>query len=213
MKKILLFLLFFGIGILGVMGYKLVKKSPGKPIENILQTVTKPVFSVKDAPSEAVKGTILQMTGEVRWESREATEAAQITSPVIVQQGERIQTGENGNLSIEFPKASLISISPKTQIDFIQTLPINFVVDIASGSASFKKLTDYPVSMRALHLLVDQKSGEVSVGVDEENGVVNVNIISGAIMVAFNDVNLVSQVVGFEAPQRISFNDSSRSFE
>lgn len=215
--RIFLFIVFLLVGILAIIGYTLFRKSPGKPINNIIQTVTKPSFSIENAPSEAIKGTVTRMSGQVFWEARTATEAAEVNNLVNLQQGEQIQTGETGSMDIVFPNAIQIKAEPKTQIDFVQTLPVNFVASIASGSAEFKKVSTIPVTIRALHLLVKvnstQEAGDLSIGIDEEKGLVNLNIISGSITVAFNDLNLVSKEVNFTSGQRVTFNDLTRSFE
>ena len=195
------------IGVLGVIIYGILQKNPGKPVASIIQTVTKPNFDIAIAPSESIRGSIKQMTGEVFWQSRTATESSQINSLISLQQGEEIQTKENGNLTMEFPNVTNMVIAPKTQIDFVQTLPTEFVMSIASGSANFKKLNETPVSIRSYHLLVRQNSGEIGINVDTEKGFTNLNIISGSVTVAYNDLNLDSHVTDFTAPKKVSFND------
>lgn len=212
LRLILVFIFFVLIGILGVIGYKLMTKSPGKQITNIIQNVVRPNYSIETAPSESIRGTIIKMDGEVKWESRVATEAAIITSPRELQQGEEIDTGDSGNVAMEFPGAADITMSPKTQIDFVQTLPASFVISEASGSADIKKMGSVPVSIRVLHLLVKQNDGELSIGVDNHNSLINLNIISGSITIAFNDLNLVSKEMNFVSGQRITFSDLTRSF-
>jgi hypothetical protein len=211
-KYLFIFLLTFLLGILGVIGYGILRKSPGKPIANIIQNATKPTFSIENAPSESIKGLVTQMNGNVFWESRTATEASQIKSAITLQQGEEVQTGENGNVDIQFPKEVSIRIEPKTQIDFVQTLPINFVASIASGSAEFKKLSNVPVTIRTYHLLT-KVDGAMSVNVDETKEIIRIKVISGSITTAFNDRNLDSHVANFNSPREIIFNDLTRRFE
>ena len=213
MKYLFVFLLTFLLGILGVVSYGILKKSPGKPIQNIIQTVTKPEFTIDKAPSESVNGNILSITGNVNWEDRTATESSPITSPSpTIQQGEEIDTLDTGQVSVEFPNAINITVAPKTQIDFVQTLPASFVASIASGSAEFKKLGSTPVSVRALHLLLKQNNGDTIVSVDNDNSLINLNILAGSIIAAYNDTNLVSHEMEFNAPQQIVFNDLTRTF-
>lgn len=212
-KYLVLFVVFFVIGFSAILGYRLVTTRTNEPITNIINNIAKPGFSIKDAPSDSVRGTIKEMSGDIGWVSRIATEAAKITSPQTLQQGEEIQTGETGTLVAEFPNESSIKILPKTQVDFVQTLPVDFVASIASGSATFTKLSDGPVSIRAMHLLIRQNSGEVNIGVDTDNSLVNINILSGSIRVAYNDLNLNSQVVDFSSGKRITFNDTTRRVE
>ena len=213
MKYFVLFIIFLVIGFTSVLGYRLFTTRTSEPITNIINNITQPGFSVEEAPSQSIRGSIKEMSGEVNWVSRTATEGAKITSLQALQQGEEIQTGENGTFLAEFPNESTIRIQPKTQIDFVQTLPIDFVTSIASGSATFTKLSDIPVSIRAMHLLIRQNSGEISVGIDSDNSLVSVNVVSGSIRVAFNDLNLNSQVIDFSAGKKIIFNDTTRRIE
>src|SRR5258708_40366052 len=94
LRLILIFVFFVLIGIISVIFYKLLAKSPGKQITNIIQNVVKPTYSVENAPSESMHGTITKMSGNIKWESRVATEAAAITTSPVLQQGEEINTGE-----------------------------------------------------------------------------------------------------------------------
>ncbi len=177
------------------------------------EKILEPDFSIAVAPSESIRGNIKQMTGNVFWQSRTATESAFLTSLITLQQGEEIQTKENSSLIVEFPNVINIAILPKTQIDFVQTLPVEFVTSIASGSATFKKLSDIPVSVRSYHLLVKQNSGEVSMSIDTDNGITHLNIISGSVTLAYNDLDLTSHVANFTASQKINFNDATREIE
>ena len=215
MKHFFIFALFFLVGVLGIITYGILQKNPGKPVTSIIQTVAKPNFDIAVAPSESIRGSIKQMTGDVFWQSRTATESSQIPFDFAqghgLQQGEEIQTKENGNLTIEFPNVTNVVIAPKTQIDFVQTLPTEFVMSIASGSANFKKLSETPVGIRSYHLLVRQNSGEIGINVDTEKGFTNLNIISGSVTVAYNDLNLDSHVVDFQAGKKVSFNDGTRT--
>ncbi len=211
MKYLFVFLLTFLLGTLGVIGYGILRKSPGKPIQNIIETASKPEFSIENAPSESIKGSIASMAGDIYWESRTATVSSLIKNDVTLQQGEQIQTGDNGNMNIDFGREILIKVEPKTQISFVQTLPINFVSSIASGSAEFKRLSSTPITVRALHLLIKVDS-DVVISIDQDNSLVNLNVKNGMVTAAYNDEDLNSHTVNFNAPKIITFNDLTREF-
>ncbi len=213
MKFIPLFIIFFLIGVLITAGYGFIATKTDSPIKNIINIPALSGFSVENAPSASIRGNILSMNGHVKWQSRVATEAAEITSSVTLQQGEQIATGETGQVKIEFPGACLINMGSGAQIDFVQSLPVDLVMLQASGSADFIKTGDVPVTVRALHLLIKQNGGEMGIGVDQKNSLVNINIIKGSITVAFNDLQNVTKVLNFDSNRRISFNDLTRSFE
>jgi hypothetical protein len=212
-KFILITIISILIGFIGLTSYELLVTHPNAPIQSLIQTVTKQSFNIANPPSDSVKGKILEMSGEIFWEGRIATTESQLISQIDIQQGESIRTGEQGILSVDFKNQALVKLSSKTKVDFIQTIPSNFVANIASGSAEFKKLSTVPVSIRARHLLINIKSGKISIGVDSESSLVNLSIIEGGITVAYNDLNLVSHLQELDAPQRISFDDDLRSFE
>ncbi len=212
-KYLFIFIITFLIGILGITGFIFTQKSPAKPITNIIQTVAKPDFSIANSPSESIRGSVKQMSGDVFWQSRVATNSSQINSLIFLQQGEEIQTKDNGNLVLEFPNIINMTVSPKTQIDFVQTLPQEFVISIASGSADIKKLSDTPVSIRSYHLLIRQNTGDLSLNVDIEKGITSLNVISGSVTASYNDLDLTSHVIDFTGGQKANFNDATRSFE
>ncbi|CAN5281734.1 hypothetical protein BH10PAT1_BH10PAT1_6580 [soil metagenome] len=213
MKFVIVFIISTLIGVGGVFAYHHFTMHPNEPITNIVNTISQPEFKIENAPVGSVRGNILQMNGGIQWTSRTATEASELKTAIVLQQGESIQTEKNSNINIEFPNETLISVNPETQIDFIQTLPDNFVASIASGSANFKKTAVAPVSVRAMHLLTNLNDGEMYVEIDSDNSLVNINILSGSITVAYNDNNLESHVFNFVSGQKITFNDVTRSFE
>ncbi len=212
-NNLFLFSVFLLIGILGTVFYGYITKYQPRSLQTIIQTVKESGFAIEKPPSQSLKGIILAMTGEIGWQSRVATEAATIINPAPLQQGEVIRTGETGELTLEFKNVAGIDVLPETQLEFSQTLPVNFVVWQASGSAEFKKLGNVPVSVRAEHLLIKQNDGNMSIGVDSANLLVNINIISGSISVAYNDLNNVSHIVNAASGKRITFNDAKRVVE
>ncbi len=164
-------------------------------------------FSLENAPSESLKGKIISMSGEVNWLSRVATESSKLANNTQLQQGESVMTGSEGNIKIQFGNAAEINLLPKTQIDIIQTLPDNIVFNQASGSALFKKTANYPLSVRALHLLVETEN---SVTISIDNSIVTLKSDLGNSKAAFNDLNNESQVITVTEGSRYTFNDDTR---
>src|SRR5437763_1209366 len=64
-------------------------------------------FSLENAPTKSLRGTIQTLTGEVEWQSRTATTPAALTTIATIQQAERLVTKDTGNVVVAFP-ASVI---------------------------------------------------------------------------------------------------------
>ncbi|MCL4366819.1 hypothetical protein M1563_01475 [Patescibacteria group bacterium] len=209
------FLPFFLIGILFGLGAILLIYFTNDQSQLLQETVliNQPTnqFSISYPPSLSLTGKVASMSGEIMWEGRTATQAALITGPVDLEQGTMLQTGDNGQVSAEFANAVSISMLANSQVSFTQTLPNDFVVQQTSGQITYTKLAQIPVSVRVLHLLIDQAQGQVTVIVDPDHGLITVDVLTGQVLVAFNDTNLVSHTLQITAPKRLIFNDQNRS--
>lgn len=86
-NKIILFSLSVILGVILVIFYfKLTNIPSPKAIQKIVSNFTQ--FNPGTAPNDSLKGNIATFSGTVKWQSRIATEAAQINLPVPIQQGE-----------------------------------------------------------------------------------------------------------------------------
>jgi hypothetical protein len=215
MKKIILFLIPFLITLIVVVGYfKLNQKIstikiPDLPSISFSDLVKFSRFSLEKAPSQSLVGLITSMSGEVEHERRLATESAKINSPVPIQQGEKLETGADGNLVLTFEKAAEITISPDSSVGIIQTLPADLVFSQSLGTVRYKKLADIPVSIRSKHLLIEN-NGDITVSVDKIKPIVTVKINSGSATFAYNNIYNISRVWEFDAGTTVTFNDGTR---
>jgi hypothetical protein len=215
MKKIFLFLVPFLITLVAVVGYfKLTQKIskiniPNVPTVSFSDLVKFSRFSLEKAPSQSLVGTITSMSGEVEYESRIATEAAKINSPVQVQQGESLKTGLDGKLVLSFDKVAEIDISSDTLVGIVQTLPADMVFSQNSGTAEYKKLADTPVTIRSLHLLIEN-NGDVTVSIDKIKPIITVTVNSGTATFAYNNIDNISRVLTLESGKKLTFNDDTR---
>lgn len=166
-------------------------------------------FSLVNAPSESLRGNITYMTGDTKWESRIATEAAVITKPVTVQQGESLETGIDGEINLTFDKAAWIYMAPDTSLGVVQTLPADLVFSQNNGSVEYKKLAALPLTVRVLHLLIEN-GGDIKVSIDKDLPVITTEIVSGSATFAYNDINNTSQVLTLKTGQKFVFNDDTR---
>lgn len=170
------------------------------------------LFSLEKAPVDTLSGEVASISGKIAWQSRIAPVAILINSPTKLQQGEEVDSYNDGNAFIDFPKVGTIVISPNTQINFIQTLPQNFVVWQKQGSANYEKNGENPVSVIALDLLVNIGSGtSCLVVLDKDTANVIVTVKSGSITAAFNDSDNNTNVVSVKAGHEYFFDDGSKT--
>lgn len=156
-------------------------------------------FSLDTAPPASLKGNITNMTGEVSWQSRTATEASIINSPQIIQQGEELDTKDKA--TVVFANVAEINLS-NAQVYFAQTLPVDLVLQQKTGTVDYKKLGNSPVSVRVLHALVEIL-GDTTIKINDD-----IVTISGKSQIAFNNLQNVSQVR--QVAKSFVFNDSTR---
>jgi len=166
-------------------------------------------FSIENAPLQSLRGKITSMTGEISWQGRIATEAARIYSPVTIQQGEKLITGEKSSLNLDFKNGCLVEFLPETEIEVIQTLPENIVFLQSSGTAKYVKTGDYPLSVRIKSLLV-QGDGNIVISINPEDLLITLDLKSGTAIAAYNDLDYLSHEVMFQAGEILVFNDGTR---
>lgn len=170
----------------------------------------KTLFSVENAPSQSLSGKTTSLSGNVSWQSRTARFATLINSPIKLQQGEEIDTQNNGNATIDFPKIGTITIFPNTQVNFIQTLPANFVIEQKQGLSEYYKNGNIPISIRSLDLLINLEKGSIIVSVDKNTSDITVTVNSGSVTVAFNDTNNNTNILNINEREKYSFNNNSK---
>lgn len=210
MRKFLLFAGFFGLGIIVAILYFLVRAN--NPIRVITPKPLIPPTAYSDAyaPKESVKGQIATMSGEIWWIDRISSELTKLATPGAVKQGETYATSDNGILEINFPDYGSVNLTSKSEVGIDQTLPVNFVFDQASGSATFTSLGRSPFSVRSLHLLTTIASGSATINLDYKKHLINLKVISGSIKLAYNDTNLISQVLEILQGKSFRFDDDNR---
>ncbi len=176
----------------------------------IKHTLKPSPFNPEIAPSDSMKGKIATYSGVVKWQSRVATEAAQIKLPDFIQQGETLETGDFGRTTVKFPGVSRIILFSQTKLDFAQTLPANIVLVQGKGKVEYQKLGDKDISVRALHLLIEQLWGNVVVSMSKDDPTMTVDVRSGAVKIAYNDSQNISREETVNTGQWLVFDDKTR---
>lgn len=177
-------------------------------------TIPQTQFSISHAPTDALIGNLATLSGEVLWESRTVSTPSAITKVQPIQQGELLQTKDNGVFTLSFQHVLLATVSAKSIINVIQTLPANMVLQQQDGKIAYEVLgTKIPVSIRALDLLVNLTNGKSIIEVDTKKSQVTIDVLSGSITLAYTDTNNTSVVKNFTAGQEILFMNNTKILE
>lgn len=180
------------------------------PLPVIFPTATIPPkssFSLEQAPSESLRGTIATLAGEVSYVGRIATEAAIISPGQPVQQGENYLTGAESSVTINFGEAVRILMEENAEVDVIQTLPGKMVFSQVDGIVTY--MASENVTVRTAYLLT-QLNGEVRIGRDSAKSMVTVDMASGSAVAAYNDGDYQSHTIELETGQVLQFNYDTR---
>ena len=168
-------------------------------------------FSLSNAPLDSLKGNVASVSGKVGFVSRIASFATLINSSIKIEQGEEIDTYGNGETNIVFPKIGTIDVSANSQINFIQTLPQNFVVWQKQGLAVYSKNGDIPVSIVTGNLLINLESGKSTISLDKKTKDITVSVSSGSATVAFTSLNNNTKVLTLKKGDIYIFRDNART--
>src|SRR6185437_11369459 len=147
MKLFLLFIVFFLIGLAIVLSNHYWNSQILPSGFSIPSVTTK--FSLKNAPSESLRGTITSMSGDVNWLSRTDAKSTQLKTKQTVQQGEEVSTGNNGKAVINIKNTAVLAIQPNSHISIIQLLPQNFVFVQDKGTVDYGNAVKYPTTVRS----------------------------------------------------------------
>lgn len=167
-------------------------------------------FSIKNPPSESLTGKVIPVSSTVQLQLRTSDFAKSISSVTPVHQGEEVDTLGNEKASVMFDRAASVDLLPSTQVAFIQTLPVNFVMEQKQGNAVYSKKGNIPISVRALDLLVNIEEGQSNVSVDPDATEVEIQVESGSVRMAFNDTDNQTQIVNLSAGDKYSFNNNTK---
>lgn len=214
MKQVIVGILCVILGAAGAIGIFFAKNhSVPEPIITIGKKEPRfepTKFSLDQAPSESIKGQINNMTGDIWWQSRTATEPAQLIEPVTIQQGEILIASEAGHITVRFDPAAVISLFPDTQVEIVQTLPLNLVFNQTKGVGQYQVSGTNPVTVRSFNLIVNIDNGLINIDTDEATGVITLSLKTGMATVGYNSPEFDSKVWELEPGDVFSYDSSER---
>ncbi|CAN5166187.1 hypothetical protein BH09PAT2_BH09PAT2_04780 [soil metagenome] len=212
--NIFVLLLSIVLGIGGFIVYQFFQPTTQKDSNNATVTTTPTStasYSLQDAPGNSLKAEITSMAGEILWQSRTATEPAELKEKVSLQQGEKIVTGNTGNVTLSLGDTIQVIEKKDTMIALTQTLPVNIVFTHQVGTATYiQSANDSPVSIRIRRLLVRMNKGTVTITTEDEDPYIYVNVDKGEVELAYNDEDFTSQLVTVTAGEEFRFNNDKR---
>jgi hypothetical protein len=161
-------------------------------------------------PKESLVGQVSTVSGEILWKSRTATQSSLLENISEIKQGESLVTKSDSRISVRVKDILALQIFPDSEIAFIQTLPQNIVLHQKTGMVFYNRLGSVPVSVRSLHLLTNIDGSDLLVTVDSDQKIIYLDLYSGTVTLAYNDLNYVTTSRTFSSGVRIIFNDSVR---
>ena len=202
-KYFFLFLIVAGL----IIGYFLYPKITIAPTKESIKTSR---FSLTKAPLKSLKGQIIGHSGEIKYQSRTATESAKLVNfNHPVQQGEDYFTGEEATLTLLFNDHCRLQMQENTELKIIQTLKKTTVFSQLNGQIQYQTLGEDPISVRTAYLLTEL-NGIGLITRDSENSLATVKIESGQATLAYNDLNYQSYTLILEAGDSYVFNYDTR---
>lgn len=209
MKQFIIFILSLGVGVGLFLGYQKYLYQP-KPIVAPKKVIMKPyTFQLDKAPTDALAGSLSSFSGDVYYQSRVASEPAHITTPIQLQQGEKVVTGE-GTAEIQFPPIIEATMSANSELEFIQTIPTAPVFLQSQGSISYTKTGTTLPSIRTMRLVSIINDGMSTFTVDTDNSIVAIEVVSGSVTVGFNDSDNITNQLTINQDQQYLFDNELR---
>jgi hypothetical protein len=211
MKNLVLFItgLLFGIG--AVFGYSILKTQNIPQKQAINKKPPASTFSIEPPPSESLKGLIATRSGSLLWESRIASSPGKLENTIQIQQGERLITEAKSSTTVNFDQVGSFELSENSELSFIQTLPVEFVVEQKKGKIKYTNNGKTPLSIKIRSAIITKKSGIIEITLTDDDPVILISTIQGSSQIGFNDLDYVSQVFTLREEQIYEFNSDERT--
>jgi len=211
MKGLRLFIIGFLVGIVTIFGYSIFKTQNLQPKPVINKQTPTSTFSIESPPSESLKGSITSRSGTLLWESRIATTPGKLKDTVQIQQGERLITEDKSSVTVNFDDVCSIVFSENADLSFIQTLPIDLVVEQKKGKIEYTVNGKTPLSIRIRNALITKKSGIIEIIVTDNDPMITISTVQSTVQIGFNDLDYVSQVFTLQEGQVYEYNSEERT--
>lgn len=203
--------MFFILGAGIILGYVFLKTPNSTPTHLVKVPSPIPTYSVEAPPSESLRGTIASRSGTLQWESRIATIASELTTDEPMEQGEELITGVNSGATVDFNNKYSLMFGENSDVSFIQTIPIDFVVEQNKGTINYTINNNTPLSIRIRSAILTKTAGSIQVTITEDNPIILISTLQGTAQIGFNDLDYVSQVFTLREGQVYEYNSDERT--
>lgn len=214
MKALLLIVIFILGSVIASVMYALVNRNvPVNPVAVVSDptpTPSRTAFSIENPPSESISGTITDISGDMWLVPRESTEPAKLAGTELIKQGEKLIASDSGQITVTFPQLGQMRMIPESEVDVVQTLPVDLVFQHYKGTTEYERIGTVPLSVRSFRLLVSVTEGRIRVTTDEEQHTVSVEVLRGQATAAYNNPEIISTLVTIGEGEEFFFNSDTR---
>ena len=209
MKMLLLLVIFFLFGLAISLSFLYWNRqvTDSQSVNSAITTK----FSLENAPSNSLRGTIATMSGTISWLSRTGSKPIKLIKPRTIQQGEALGTGADGKAVVTIQNDAALELSPNAHLALIQLLPQNFVFLQDKGSILYENSIKVPISVRNYDLLTVMTKGVMTVLVDATKKTVTVAVEKGTVQEGFEDTQNNSTVISVATGQTFVFDETTKT--
>lgn len=208
MKNIFLVAIAFLIGLGAVLGYQYLKARQTALIVEPRPEADQPMagtFALVP-PSEALSGVLTVTSGHAEKLSREDAEYKEASSGAQILLGESIATKTNSTAVTTVHGFVTATMGPVSELVFANLFPKNFVLQQKSGKIEYQ--VNQPISVRALHALVNINPADVTINIIDTD--MSVTVKTGSVKFALVDTDNNTKVWELKAGERANIDDAAR---
>lgn len=168
-------------------------------------------FQILTPPAQSMTGKITHYEGDILREDRVATEPSKLTGSMAIVQGERLITQENASATIVFGTDFSFNVDEKADLSFIQTLPVDFVVQQTSGTVDYKSESATPLSIRVRNALIAKPFGTIRITLTDGDSIVLLESLTGPTTIGFNDEEFITRVFDLREGEVYEYNSDEKT--
>lgn len=210
MKKYIIAFIFFALGFapLLVLNYFQTAKPAPKPRVAVKITpinTRSPTFALVP-PIQSISGVITSVNGHLQKMSRGDTEFKEASAGAVILDGEAVATAEFSTAEASVSGLLNVQMEPLSEVVFANMLPDNLLLQQKNGKVTYH--VTKPISIRALHSLIEIPSGEAVINIIDSD--MSITVKSGSVKFALVDSGNNTNVWNLKAGERANIDDAKR---